>query len=72
MDPPNITISEGGGKQHNTSSSPLIIGVNQPNVDQPNAEAKDAAEDGPGTMDEFPALANWGNVNKNETTDEMD
>ena len=41
-------------------------------MDRPATESKDAAEDVTGTMDEFPALANWGNVNKNETTDEMD
>ena len=29
------------------------------------------AEDGLGTSDGFPALSNWGIVNKNETTNEM-
>ena len=29
------------------------------------------AEDGSGTSDGFPALSNWGIVNKNETTNEM-
>ena len=38
MDTPNIDISEGGGKQHKTSSSPLA-GINQAEVDQPFTES---------------------------------
>ena len=52
-------------------SSPSVIGVNWAEVDRPAAESEDATEDGPGTADEFPAMANRGNVNNNGTTDDM-
>ena len=72
MDLPNIAISEGGGKRHKPSSSPLAIGVNQAEVDQPGAEYEDEAGEGSGTANVFLALTNRGNVNKNGTMDEMD
>ena len=40
-------------------------------MDLPASKYEDAAKDGTGTMYEFPALANWGNVNKNRTMDKM-
>ena len=71
MDPPNIFIVEWGGKRHKPSSSPSVIGVNQAEVDQPAAESEDTKEVGPGTTDEFPALENRRNINKNGTTYDM-
>ena len=71
MDLPDVVIAEGGGNPHNSLSEPLVIGVNQARVDRPAADYKDAAKDGPGTADEFPAQTNQGNVNKNWTTDEL-
>ena len=41
-------------------------------MDQSAADSKQAAVDGPVTVDWFPALTNLMNVNKNGTTDEMD
>ena len=40
-------------------------------MNQPAAESKDTSEDVPGTADEFPAIANWGTVNKSGTADYM-
>ena len=40
-------------------------------MDQSAADSKQAAVDGPVTVDWFPALTNLMNVNKNGTTDEM-
>ena len=69
--PPNISIEEGGGKRHKISSYPLYIGVNQTKVNQPAVAFKDASDDGPGTADDFPALENLSNINKNGTANEM-
>ena len=70
MDLPDISISEGGGKRHKPSSSPLD-GINHAEVDQTATECEEAAEDGQGNVDEFTAMANQVNVNKNGTTDDM-
>ena len=71
MDLPDIYLTEGGGNWHKPSSSPSVIGVNRAEVDKPATESKNAAEDGPGTADEFTALENWWNVDNNGNTDEM-
>ena len=71
VDTRDIFISEEGEKSDNPLSSPSVAGINHSEVYRPAAESKDAAEDVPGTADEFPDLQNWYNVNKNGTTDEI-
>ena len=46
-------------------------GINNAEVDQYSVDPKQAAVDGPGTADRFPALANLGSANKNGEIDEM-
>ena len=68
MDPPNITISEGGGKRHKTSSSPPT----SVELDRSTAGSNEAVLDGTCTADGFTALTNRGDVNEKGTSDEMD
>ena len=65
MDPPDITIAEGGGKRHKPSNLPPKI----VELDRSTAGSNEAVVDGPGTADGFPALANRGYLNEKGTTD---
>ena len=59
MDPPDISITEGGGKRRKPLSfSPKIV-----DSDRSTAGSNKAVVDGPGTADGFTALANRGGVN---------
>ena len=68
VDPPNIYISEGGGKRRKPSSSP----PKSVESNRPTTVSNEAVVDGPGTTNGFSALANRGDVNENRTTNDMD
>ena len=68
MDPPDITIPEGGGNRHKPLSSPPT----SVESDRSTSGSNDAVVDGPGTADGFCALVNRGDVNEKGTTYEMD
>ena len=68
MDPPDISITEGGGKRRKPSSLP----PKSVESDRSTAGSNEAVVDVLGTADGFPALANQRDVNENEKTDEMD
>ena len=68
VDPPNITIPEGGGKRHKPSISPPKVLES----DQSTSGSNEAVVDGTVTVDGFTALSNLGDVNENEKTDDMD
>ena len=57
--------------RHKPSSSSSTIDVNQAEVDQPVVESEGVAEDGTGNADDFTALSNRRNMNKNGTKDDM-
>ena len=68
LDPPDISITEGGGKRRKPSSyPPKSVGS-----DRSNAGSNEAVVDVKGIADGFPALYNQGDVNENGKTDDMD
>ena len=68
MDPPDISITEGGGKRR----KPLSLPPKSVESYRSTTGSNEAVVDGTGTVDGFPALSNRGDVNDNGTTDDMD
>ena len=68
MDPPDISITEGGRKRRKPSSSP----PNSDESDRSTTGSNEAVVDGPGNTDGFTALSNRVDVNENGTTYDMD
>ena len=67
MDPPNISMPEGGEKRRKPSSlSPKIV-----ESDRSTSGPYKEVVDGLITADGFPDLANLGDMNENGTKDEM-
>ena len=69
-DPPDISIAEGGGESAQDLEFFFAVGAGKTEVDQFAADSQDALGEVPVTADEFPALENIGDVNKERTTDD--
>ena len=68
VDPPNITITEGGVKRQ----KPLSLPSKSVDLDRSTAGSNEAVMGGPGITDVSPAMANRGDMNGDGTTDEID
>ena len=68
VDPPDISIEEGGGNRSKLSSS----STKSVESDRPAVGSNEAVVDGPGTVNGFPTLLNRRDVHKKGTADKMD